>query len=80
MKVATDSTDKLANKGVQSMFVRYTVNHAEDVFGMYDPLTNSVYVTRDIIWLKWMFQETKHTPEVLGIGVPTLNTNLPKTL
>jgi Integrase core domain. len=43
---------KLADRGVQCMFVGYALNHEGDCYRMWDPLTNRVHITRDIIWLR----------------------------
>ena len=54
VKIATDTTSKLEKIGVQCMFVGYAKDHAGDVYRMWDPTTNRVHVTRDVIWLKRM--------------------------
>jgi hypothetical protein len=43
---------KLADCGVQCMFVGYALNHEGDCYRMWDPLTQRVHVMRDIIWLR----------------------------
>ena len=43
------------DKGVICMFVGYTENHAGDCYDMWDPTTNGVYATRDVVWLRRMF-------------------------
>jgi hypothetical protein len=39
------------------MMVNYASNHAGDVYEMWDPMTNQVHTTRDVIWLRCMFYE-----------------------
>ena len=39
------------------MFVGYALNHDGDCYRMWDPRTEGVHVTRDVIWLKRMFYE-----------------------
>ena len=52
MKVKTATTAKLADKGVQCMFIGYATNSGGDVW---NPITNRVNNTRDVIWLKRMY-------------------------
>ena len=57
-QTATGSSVKLADRGVQHMMVGYAENHDGDVYWMWNPLTEHVPVTWDIIWLKqMMFQK-----------------------
>ena len=37
------------------MFVGYALNHKPDAYRMWDPFTNRVHTSRDVIWLKKMF-------------------------
>ena len=37
VKVKTTTTAKLANKGVQRMFIEYALNHGGDVYRMWNP-------------------------------------------
>lgn len=58
LKIATGTTAKLADRGVQCMMVGYAENHDGDVYLMWNPLTERVHVTQDVIWLKqMMFQK-----------------------
>jgi len=58
VKTSTGTSVKLANRGVQCMMVGYAENHDGDVYWMWNPLTEHVPVTWDIIWLKqMMFQK-----------------------
>jgi len=46
---------KLADRGITCMFVGYATNHDGDCYEMLDPTTGTIYVSRDIIWLKRMY-------------------------
>jgi hypothetical protein len=61
VKVKTTMTPKLADRGVQCMMVGYAVDHAGDVYRMWDPKTNRVHETRDVIWLHRMYYEKPET-------------------
>jgi hypothetical protein len=58
---------KLADHGVQLMFVRYAKDHTGNTYCMWNPTTKRVHVTRDIIWLKhtyykkWIFSPSNWT-------------------
>ena len=41
---------KIADRGITCMFVGYAKQHGTDVYDMWDPMNNILYVTRDIIW------------------------------
>ena len=55
VKVKTKNTPKLADRGVPCMFVGYALNHPGDCYRMWNPETNRVHETRDVIWMKRMF-------------------------
>lgn len=57
VKIKTDTTPKVNDKGVHCMFVGYADDHAGDVYEMWDPKTKRIHKTRDVIWLKRMFYE-----------------------
>ena len=53
VKLKTQMTGKLEDRGVQCMFVGYAKDHAGDVYHMWDPDTNGIHETQDItIWLR----------------------------
>jgi len=54
---------KTGDKGAAMMFVRYPVNQEADSVRMWNPVTNGVVTTRDVIWLKQMFFERKADDE-----------------
>jgi hypothetical protein len=43
------------NRGLTTMFVGYSENHAENVFQMFNPETSSIAQSRDVIWLGRMY-------------------------
>ena len=56
------------------MLVGYAFDHAGDVYGMWNPDTNRVLISRDIIWLKRIFFEPCVIP---AIEVqPTIDANI----
>jgi hypothetical protein len=62
------------------MFVGYSKDHDSDFYDMWYPKNSKVYVTRDVIWLNWMFYIAEVTEgvdlpdelddEIEGINVP----------
>ena len=54
---------KAMDRGMTCMMVGYADGHAGDVFEMWNPNTNKLFVTRDVVWLKRMFF-TKELSEV----------------
>ena len=55
VKTRERGTPKLANRGVACMFIGYPPNHEGDVYRMWNPVTNGVHTTRDVIWLRRMY-------------------------
>ena len=55
VKVKKVGTPKLANRGVNCMFVGYASEHAGDCYRMYNEDTQRVHVTRDVRWLNRMY-------------------------
>ena len=49
------------------MFVGYANNRESDSVKMWNPETNRVVTTRDVIWLKRMFYERSATDETLDL-------------
>jgi hypothetical protein len=54
VKVKTKNTPKLADQGVHCMFIGYADNHEGDIYRMWNPKTERVHITRDVIWMKHM--------------------------
>ena len=46
----TGSTPKLRDRGVHCMFVGYAEGHAGDCYQMWNPYTNKVYKSRDVMF------------------------------
>lgn len=59
--IKSNNMPKLANRGVQCVFVGYALDHSGDTYRMWDPDTSGVHVTRDIIWLRRMFYQPEAT-------------------
>jgi Reverse transcriptase (RNA-dependent DNA polymerase) len=63
VKIKTKTSPKIDNKGITCMFVGYATNHAGDVYYMFNPTTEKILVTRDIVWLNRMFYNTDANAE-----------------
>jgi hypothetical protein len=50
----TDTTPKIADRGIKCMFVGHARIHDGDCYEMWNPKTSKIYVTRDVIWLNKM--------------------------
>jgi hypothetical protein len=48
----TKVTPNITDRGIQCMFVAYTLNHTGNIYRMWDPTTSPVHETCDIIWMK----------------------------
>ena len=46
---------KLKDRGVQCMFVGYSMDHDGDVYRMFNPATSRIVTTRDVIWMRRMY-------------------------
>jgi hypothetical protein len=55
VKIKSDTTPKIADRGIQCMFVGHSADHDGDCYEMWYPKTNRVYTTRDVIWLNCMY-------------------------
>jgi len=55
---------KIADCGTQCMMVGYDLQHTGNTYHMWDPQTNRIHTSRDIIWLKRMFFPKIVQPEV----------------
>jgi len=65
---------KLTGRGFRTIFVGYAVNHAGDVYKMFNPVTSKVTLTRDVRFLGKYCGESKNStiddeePEIDDIG------------
>ena len=67
VKVRTKVWPKLKDRGIPCMFVGYALGHPGDCYRMFNPKTNGIHETRDIIWLKRMFYQVPvPEPEVFA--------------
>jgi hypothetical protein len=73
VKIKTDKTPKLANRGVQFVFVGYALGHLGDTYRMWNPVADGVHQTRDVIWLWQMYCEPVVLPS------KKIVTRLPRT-
>ena len=55
VKIATDTSKKLNDRGAHCLFVGYCKDHAGDVYRMFNPTTKMVHMTRDVVWLRRMY-------------------------
>jgi len=51
------ATPKIADRGMHCMFIGYATDHDGDCYRMWNPKTNRVHETRDVVWLRRMFYE-----------------------
>ena len=54
VKTRKKSTPNIGDRGVTCMFVVYNTDSGDDVYRMWNPKTNRIHRTRDIIWLNIM--------------------------
>jgi hypothetical protein len=54
VKVKTKNMPKLADRCVHCMFIGYADDYDGDVYRMWNPKTERVHITRDVIWTKQM--------------------------
>jgi hypothetical protein len=62
VKIKSDKTPKLADRGVQCVFVGYALGHSGDTYRMWNPDTDRVHQTRDVIWLQQMYYKPVEKP------------------
>jgi len=67
VKTITTKVSKVLDRGIQCMFVGCAMNHDGDVYRMWNPETDRVMISRDVIWLKRMSFENVR-PEVEEVG------------
>ena len=66
VKLKTSTTPKMHTKGTACMFVGYTNDHTGDCYRMWNPITNMVHETRDVLWLNRMyFKCPTYHPEMM---------------
>ena len=63
VKVKKKGESKLQTVGVPCMFVGYSMNHAKDVWRMWNPTTNRIITSRDVKWQHRMFYPST-TPSI----------------
>ena len=60
VKITTNTTPKLQDRGIHCIFVGYALNHPEGCYQMYDPATHRVRQSRDVVWLHRMFYKKRN--------------------
>ena len=65
VKIKTDTSPKLNDKGVQCVFVGYDLNHPGDCYIMYNPKTDKRLISRDVIWLRRMYYHNEEPDEMI---------------
>jgi hypothetical protein len=51
VKTKTRTTPKMVDCGVQCMMIGYATGYEGDGYHMWDPMTNGIHKTRDVIWM-----------------------------
>jgi hypothetical protein len=67
------------DRGVQCMLVGYALDHAGDCYRMWNPDTNGIHETRDVIWLRRMFYEKPSTSYEI-VDAPVLSDTAEKVV
>lgn len=65
--VAEGKNGKTGDRGIDMMFVGYPSNRESDSVHMWNPKTNGIVTTRDVIWLKRMYFEKPAQVEVIDV-------------
>eukprot|EP00957_Ditylum_brightwellii_P008282 626447-Ditylum_brightwellii.AAC.1 len=73
VKTNKKTTIKMKPHGVTCMMSGYAVNHIDRVYHMWNPKTNRVLVSQDVMWLKWMYFQPHHPPAELVVNEDCLN-------
>ena len=68
VKTCSKQTPKVVDRGVHCMMIGYAIDHTGDCYLMWNPITNGVHTTRDVIWLKRMFFEQPLAPVTLVVN------------
>ena len=55
LELAEGPDGKSGDHGIEMMFIGYPANRESDSVLMWDPITNGVLITRDVIWMKQMY-------------------------
>ena len=78
VKIKVKATPKIADRGVQCMFIGYALDHTGDTYRMWNPITSGVHETRDVIWLKRMFYETPILVHDLAVADEDVEVSIPQ--
>ena len=72
--VAEGTNGKSGNRGIEMMLIGYASNRESDSVRMWDPSTNGVVTTHDVIWMKRMYY-TCLVDAVFDVKFPSLDTD-----
>jgi len=61
VKIVTSTIPKIHDRGEQCIFLGYSLDHAGDTYRMWNPKTEGLHNTIDVIWLKRVYF-TKQPP------------------
>ena len=78
VKITTNTTPKLQDRGIHCIFVGYALNHPEGCYRMYDPASHRVRQSRNVVWLHRMFYEKRNNNAELNtnnVSVGNLQNN-----
>ena len=74
VKITNDTTPKLQDHGIHCILVGYAENHLEGCHQMYDPATQRVHQSRNVVWLHRMFyKKCNNNSELITINVSVGN-------
>ena len=59
VKTKTTTTPKVKDRGVPCMMIGYALEHPGDTYRMWNPDTNGVHQSRNVIWMKRMYYQKK---------------------
>jgi hypothetical protein len=77
VKLKNKRAVKIDDRGYTCMFVGYPASHASNTYRMWDPRSNHVHITRDIIWLqKMFFNKSEVIPMELAVYSNHIEQNL----
>jgi hypothetical protein len=73
VKIKTDTTPKLYDRGVQCMFIGYANNHKGGVYIMWNPKTRNIHITCDREGIRFVRPNRVvcHSPVVPSGGLPS---------
>jgi hypothetical protein len=79
VKTKTISTPKITDHGAQCMMLGYVAGHMGDCNRMWDPITNGIHESHDVIWMRRMFYTRDIGQDIMGppMVIPGINDQPP---